>query len=154
MCHRFTQRQVTNFWKKVDRRDADECWLWNGCRLQAGRYGYVHWSQGWLYAHRVSWEMENGPIPPDTQICHRCDTPMCVNPNHLFLGSPADNAADRDAKGRGSRQGRGKLCADHVRIIRSRYAAGGITIRQLADEYGIAWDNMRLLLAHRTWKTV
>ena len=75
------------------------CWLWDGA---AGHHGYgqmrVHGRA--VYAHRLSYELHNGPITGGLHVCHRCDVPGCVNPAHLFLGTPKDNCDDKIRKGR------------------------------------------------------
>lgn len=86
------------FWDKVDRREPDACWLWVGARRH--RYGEVWRDNKHVYAHRVSYEIANGPIPAGLFICHRCDTPLCVNPAHLFAGTQTDNMRDAANKGR------------------------------------------------------
>lgn len=82
------------FMEKVRITEAG-CWEWQGS-IQKG-YGFWCWKR----AHRISWEMHRGPIPLGLHVCHKCDNPPCVNPDHLWLGTPRDNANDRDAKGRG-----------------------------------------------------
>ena len=106
---------------------------------------------------RVSWEIAYGVIPGDMNICHHCDNPYCVRPEHLFLGTDADNHRDRDAKGR---QARGeqlpiaKLTAEQVAAIRARYAEGRLSMRILSKEYDVAPDTIRLLIKRATWKHV
>lgn len=94
--------EAGRFWKFVDR--AGPCWLWRGAP-GGGGYGRFRKRHGpAVYAHRHSWEMHRGPIPAGLKVLHRCDTPPCVRPEHLFLGTLKDNAQDMVAKGR-ARQG-------------------------------------------------
>ena len=84
------------FWSKV--RKTDTCWLWTACMIRG--YGQVAWNGKPRRAPRVSWEIHNGPVPAGLLVLHRCDTPACVNPAHLFLGTHTDNMRDAKAKGR------------------------------------------------------
>lgn len=86
------------FWARVN-RSPDGCWEWQGGRTAAG-YGIFSGTHGRRYAHRFSWELHHEAIPQGMLVCHQCDNPPCVRPDHLFLGSHADNAQDREAKGR------------------------------------------------------
>lgn len=144
------------FWQKVDRRGPDECWEWTATRYPTG-YGHIGLGKRSLgpgYAHRVSWEIHNGPIPKGMFLCHRCDNPPCVNPSHLFLGTPADNVRDAIAKGRhikGEQVGGCVLTEADVIAIRRRYAAGGIRQGDLAAEYGVSRSNIGFIVRGRSW---
>lgn len=116
---------------------ASGCLEWTGARDQGG-YGRI-WSAGLsLLTHRVAWAHENGPIPAGMHVLHRCDNPPCCNPDHLFIGTNADNMADKKAKGR-SRGGvpPRKLSDDVEDVVRERYR-GGETQQALAEEFGVS----------------
>lgn len=125
---------ITRFEAKVQ-RDPAGCWLWQSAM---GTNGYP---QFWLagrsrWAHQVAYELFVGPIPVGMCVCHRCDVPRCVNPAHLFLGTQADNTADKMQKGRqarGAQHGMTKLSdADKAAI-----AASGEPTARLAARYGV-----------------
>lgn len=142
------------FWQKVAKSDG--CWLWLAKTNQRG-YGTIRrvgGQNGDVYAHRLSWELHFGVIPDGLFVCHRCDTPSCVRPDHLFLGTPADNMADMVAKGRrrkGDQSPFSKLSSNSVAQIRARYEAGGIRQRDLADAYGVSESLICLVLQGRRW---
>lgn len=145
------------FWPKVDRRGPDECWDWQGARTgfdsDSCRYGYLGRTPASgsgpevsaMRAHVASWTVHHGPIAPGRGVCvlHRCDRPICVNPNHLFLGSIADNNRDRSAKGRTSRRWAGmgnptaKVTDEHAERIVADYRSGLSQIR-VAALHGIS----------------
>ena len=85
------------FWDKVDKRSKDECWNWIG-GINDGNYGIFVIEHKYCRAHRVSWEIANGPIPENKLILHRCDNRKCVNPNHLYCGTHSDNMYDREKR--------------------------------------------------------
>jgi len=85
------------FWSKVNKTNG--CWLWTAAQNRAG-YGVLNRDGIATLAHRISYEFQHGPISGGLHVCHHCDTPACVRPDHLFLGTDATNAADRDAKRR------------------------------------------------------
>jgi hypothetical protein len=118
------------FWSKVQKTET--CWLWTAYydRIKCGGYGRINFNgKPGVLAHRAAWMLTNGPIPAGLCVLHRCDTPRCVRPDHLFLGTNADNMADRDAKGRrhaprGEASGSAKITEAQVRFIRAELAKG------------------------------
>lgn len=95
-------KQRVRFWSKVSIPSKEECWLWTAGKFASG-YGCVSFNDKSYPAHRVAYELTFGPITGGLFACHKCDTPACVSPYHIFLGTQADNIADRDAKGRTAR---------------------------------------------------
>ncbi len=150
---------AVRFAQRVGQTTESGCWPWTGGRDKDG-YGVIraNGSRSCSRSHRVAWEMANGPIPPGLMVCHHCDNPPCVNPAHLFIGTCADNHADRDAKGRG-RVPRGeaqhcaKLTESAVLEIRAAFARGQ---RQdlLAKEHGVTDGAIWAIVHRRTWKHV
>lgn len=143
------------FWDKVLRVPGDYCWPWLAATM-AG-YGVIRETypgRQMLRAHRVSWEAHNGPIPEDLLVCHHCDNPICCNPDHLFLGTCADNHADRDAKGRQARgeiQHLAKLTVEDVVWIRSE---NSLTNTEMARALGVTPTAIYYVLRRETWKHV
>jgi hypothetical protein len=140
------------FWEKVDRRGPDDCWLWTGGSHSRG-YGQFGLGGRLVIASRLSYEWANGPIPDGMFVCHSCDNPPCVNPAHLWLGTPADNAADKAAKGRasslaGASNPRAKLTDGDVRAIREDPRAP----KAIAAEYGVSDTAVRFIKEGRTWR--
>ena len=110
-------------------------------------------------AHRLSWEFANGPIPQGLEVCHNCpggDNPHCVRPDHLFLGTQAENTHDMVKKG-GSSKGAGrpaaKLTDATVTLARTLYASGH-RVTELARTFGVTHATMRLALCGKTWRHV
>ncbi len=127
------------------------CWLWERCVDKHG-YGRVGvGSKGQLgspLAHRFSFAAFHSD-PEDRLVCHSCDNPTCVNPGHLFLGTPADNAQDRDRKGRRLI----KLTLNDAVAIRARLAAGE-TGASLAREFGVSYSQITHIRNGSQWRNV
>lgn len=89
---------VTRFWRRV--KKSDGCWEWQGCRANGGygRFGVL--AERIVYAHRFSYELHYGALPPGAMVCHHCDNPPCVRPDHLFAGDDSANVRDMVSKGR------------------------------------------------------
>ena len=126
-------------------KDSDTgCWQWSGASIRG--YGHIFIRRGLsMLAHRLSWIIANGPIPDGLNVLHRCDNPACVNPAHCFLGTHADNIADKCAKGRHSHGPKHamvtgglnrKMDSKQVSDMRIRYA-NGQPKKSLARMFGI-----------------
>lgn len=127
------------------------CKIWTGSTNSAG-YGYVYVpGEGMKLAHRVAWEESHGPIPPGLFVCHRCDTPLCYEVEHLFLGTHSDNMRDCYEKGRSQGTFESKLTEDDVREIRRLYATGEWTQRQLGERFGVHFSNISAIVLGKSW---
>lgn len=155
--------KADRFWPRVDKQgpvpehrpELGPCWLWTGPVNRVLGYGITTINYVKHYAHRLAWEVQKGPIPPDTLVCHHCDNRLCVNADHLFLGTIADNINDMHAKGRnvkGEAAPWSKLSAKDVGEIRKLYAAGGITHKQLAERFGVTRPNITKILNNSRWR--
>ena len=158
MANQYTHRTLDQrFWDKVEK--TDDCWNWKGARFNHG-YGQFWNGRRPVVAHRYSWELHNGPIPDGLHCLHVCDTPDCVNPSHLFLGTHQDNMTDMVNKGRsrsvsaGEANRHAKLTEGAVRQIRKYHAAGGCTQSWLAIVYGVGSMTINSLLHYKTWKHI
>lgn len=144
------------FYDKVAPDPNSGCWLWTGAVKELG-YGVIglgRRSQGIRKAHRVSWELHRGPIPEGLCVCHKCDVPGCVNPNHLFLGTLADNAQDTARKGRlkipdnrGERATWSKLKTEQAADIATRR----LTAREFAALYGVSESAVCRIWEGKNW---
>lgn len=129
------------------------CWEWTGSRDDDG-YGWF-WMHGVnLAAHRASWIIHYGEIPAGKLVCHTCDNPPCINPNHLFVGTQQDNSTDSKVKGRtlrGLNHPRAVMTPEIAAAIRDRYEFRKVTHRMLAQEFGICRNTVQKVLYDRIY---
>jgi hypothetical protein len=156
-----------SFWSHVT-KIPEGCWIWTGRSRDNHGYGqFVHQGQHWK-AHRLSWTFTNGPIEKGLCVCHRCDTPECVRPDHLFLGTHRENMSDMRDKGRwtnhykgqwgayaprGERHWSTKLTEADIVTIRQRYAAGE-SLTTLSQAYKMTRTNASHIVRRKTWTHV
>jgi len=127
---------VNNFWAKVEKTET--CWLWLGAKSDFGHGRFRISRKKEHRAHRFSWMLHNGEIPLGLVVCHKCDIPACVNPDHLFLGTMRDNTA-------GS-----KLTPENVEKILVDNRTG----RVIAEEYGICQQSVSLIKRRINWRII
>lgn len=142
-----TEDRLLRFKAKFTVGEKDECWNWKASKSTDG-YGMFRGSGRKVWgAHRVAWELQNGPIPEGLKILHKCDNPACVNHHHLFLGTAKTNAMDRDSKGRaayklGERHPSAKLEDVAIRNIIALHHAG-LGLKILSKQFGVALVTIR-----------
>jgi hypothetical protein len=150
------------FWSKVNK--TANCWIWIGAKSKKSKRG--NFRPGGcaqkISAHRFSWILKNGPIPSGLCILHKCDIPDCVNPDHLFLGTQADNIADMDKKGRrktvcvkpfkrGAQNIVAKLTEKDVYEIRAIYKRGDISQKKIADRFSVSQTLISAIINRKIW---
>jgi len=151
---------LERFWPRIRMASDEGCWEWTG---QLSRAGYAVLSAPGgrrpILAHRLSWEIHFGQIPDGLFVCHKCDNPACVRPDHLFLGTPKDNTADMIRKGRntpalGARNGNVKLDRSVIPEIRYVYASGGLSLAAVGRMFSTSHRNVAHIVRRSTWKHV
>ena len=151
-------RPEDRFWPRVNRvEDEDSCWEWMGGKYERGYGAFMIHRDGRKRntgAHRFSYELAYGPIPAGMFVCHRCDNPPCVRPDHLFLGTNTDNVRDMVSKKRenhaGEHNGRAVLTAEGVRVIKDRLRAGEAA-RPIAADYGVSRETINAIRRGKAW---
>ena len=147
--------EESRYWRNVEKRDG--CWLWKG-NTNADGYGRFCIQRKHIYAHRFAWEITYGLIPEGMFVCHKCDNPTCVNPDHLFLGTAADNNRDMLHKGRGGfgtllgeHNGNSKLTETRVAEMRELHKSG-LSVRKLAALFGIGHSQVHNIVTEQNWR--
>lgn len=157
LAHCSKQTMERRFWAKVQKTDS--CWLWTGARhvfRGKPRYGRFRVNGKLTFTHRLSWTMHFGDIPDGLQVNHRCDVTNCIRPDHLELGTQADNMRHRTERNRvprGESTGRAKLTEREVAAIRAlcdRGAAKGL----IAEAVGINPHTLTSIVKRRSWTHV
>ncbi|WP_152203604.1 HNH endonuclease [Georgenia thermotolerans] len=146
------ERTAARFRKFVPTTDPSQCWEWQSVRNPSG-YGKF-WLNGRTdLAHRVSYKLHHGPIPPGIHVRHTCDNPPCVNPSHLLLGTGKDNARDALERGRyrrGASNGRAKLTPQQVSEIRTGWHRGETQV-SMARRFGVSRSAIQWVLNGQNW---
>lgn len=137
------------FFLHVNKGDVEDCWQWTGAKKPKG-YGNFAIGGKYHIAHRVSWCLHNGEIPGGLIVCHKCDNPSCVNPSHLFVGTPKDNGQDMAKKERSRTT---KLTASQVIEIR-KLRVFGLTLEAIASVYGVNYSTIGNICRRKTWRHV
>lgn len=160
-------RLHARFWSKVDKNgpvpqhkpELGPCWIWARYVTKAGYGQFVIRRGNFGLAHVVSYALTREPVPPAVHVCHYCDNPPCVRPDHLFLGTPSDNSLDMFAKGRqgsrhpGTERANAKLTEQIVAEIRTIPPYFGRNA-QLARKYGVSEHTIREAITGRKWRHV
>lgn len=146
---------LQSFWGKV--RITPGCWIWVAQTSSSG-YGKISLARRFgftTYAHRLSWIIHFGFIPEGMNVCHNCDTPHCINPHHLFLGTQQDNVDDMMSKDRGrftphlgEENGNSRLTRDDIIDIRNSPK----TRQELSHQYGISKSMIGKIVNFRSWR--
>lgn len=135
----------TRFFRKVEKTET--CWNWKGSGSSDG-YGFFYDGKFFM-AHRWSYVHHKGPIPQGLYICHTCDRPPCVNPDHLFIGTATDNHLDAVAKGHC------KPKLDPEKVTEIRFLRGlGVPMPRLAEMYGVGSNTIENCVKRLSWKWV
>jgi hypothetical protein len=143
------------FWEKVNIVGKEDCWNWLFSTDGSG-YGHFSFFDKMYKAHQVSYKLTNGEIPIGMCVLHKCDNPLCCNPEHLWLGTQQENIEDmvqknRNNKPKGSLNGRAKLNEILVSEIRYKYKTEDILQKELAIEYNVAVVTIARIIENRAW---
>lgn len=143
LARRWRNKPADRFWENVNIVDADQCWEWKLARLSGKyQYGRLHWGSKNSYAHQVAMELTHGEIPEGMYVCHKCDNPICCNPNHLFFGTQSQNVCDAVSKGRWYPGPKPILNEMQINFIRENYVPYVVTIREFSEKFQVSWQTI------------
>lgn len=152
----FTIRQLNSFWSKVDKKGPDQCWNWKAYKKKGRGYGRMGLGDKTVFAaHRLSYFVNYGIDPEEKSVCHKCDNTSCVNPNHLFLGTQADNIDDMIKKGRmavGYKLPQSKLKENEVLQIRELLKQKKLSQCAIARMFKVDDVTILYIKRRKTWK--
>ena len=137
-------------------QDGGGCMIFQGALTHNG-YGRISYNGMPWRAHRLAWTLTYGPIPKGMQVLHRCDVRACMEPGHLFLGTPADNMADMDSKGRRAKQPKGeaspaaKLTRRGAKRLLRIWEDEGLSVRALGRRVGISKSQAHRIITGEQW---
>ncbi len=158
--HHRRRNFLERFWEKVLRKNKDECWEWQASLNSTTGYGQINRNGNIRSAHATAYELAYGKVPDGMYVCHTCDNHKCVNPNHLFAGTPHQNTQDMMQKGRhrivpnfGERNGNNKLTEKDVLELREMVASG-FRIKDAAAHFGISDDQASKIVNRKVWKHI
>lgn len=143
---------VLRFPQNFTKGKNDDCWPWTGW-FNSNGYGQIKDGNKALLAHRVSYALHVGDIPPGMCVIHRCDNPACVNPNHLRLGSKVENNLDkvvRDRCSKGEETKNNKVLSHQITEIRNRRAAGE-TLASIGKSFGLGTSQVWRISRNESW---
>lgn len=148
------KKAIDRFWSRVQK--TEKCWNWNS-KSSHGYGSFPYFKNGVLKnyrAHRVSWMISNGDIPQGKVICHKCDNPSCVRPDHLFLGTQRENILDMVSKGRGGWNPNNKLNHELANEIRRLRNEKTFSYKELAEKFGVSKKLIIMVVKNRIWVEV
>ena len=134
-----------------------QCWIWTGSKNKKN-YGCIHFKGKTRIAHRLAYELYKGQIPKGLLVCHNCDNPSCINPDHLFLGTNQDNSNDKFSKNRekilyGQSNGNSKLTTNEVVNIK-RMLISGYTPTEISRKFNVSDGAIFSIRDNNTWRHV
>ena len=147
------EKLMKRFWDKVDIRSQSDCWNWNASSDKQGYGQFATYSNGRMKnnkAHRVSALLANMNIE-GLCVCHTCDNPKCVNPNHLFVGTQLDNMRDKVFKGKSKNTG-GKKNLTKLDVLEIRLLANSMPKQEIAERYNVTLDRIYKIVSHHHGK--